>query len=357
MSELNAIDHRDNPAKWAEQLKISAEAVHLYLDSEVVDLHNDHYVPVRLYGYNPHKRHGLGLTRGYFVGQSDLPRLREARLTCTVFDIATNPLRRAGNRAAIAHKNIERITADLLRHPTHFRLVKNHSQFLAAREKGLMGCYIGIQGGQAFQHSRETMEAIPDIVHRITLVHLTNSQIGTTSSPLGKSADGLTSKGRELVEIMNHKRILVDLAHIDRPGFMHAAQIHDKSQPLICTHTGVLGMREHWRNIDDEQILTVTDTGGTIGIMFQSSFLDDTLTRCNPERVLDHMEHVISVAGDECVSIGTDYDGMIIPPHNLRQVTDMPRLVQLMLDRNWSEQRIRRILGLNALRVFKEIRP
>ncbi|HIA03985.1 MAG TPA: hypothetical protein EYN06_09370 [Myxococcales bacterium] len=357
MPDLNAVDHRNDPAHWAAKLDISTEAVELYLDSEIVDLHNDLYVPARLYGYKVHRRHGLGLSRGIFFSHSDLPRLREARLSCTVFDIATNPLRRGRNRATVAIKNIERITSDLAQHPTEMCLVKNHSEYTAAREKGLMGCYLGIQGGQAFQYDRSSMEAIPNSVHRITLVHLTNSQIGTTSSPLGRSGNGLSNRGEQLVEIMNHKRILVDLAHIDRAGFMHAAEVHNKSQPLICTHTGVDGALEHWRNIDDEQIITVTQTGGTVGVIFHSAFLDGGIGRCDPERVLDHMEHVINVAGDEHVSIGTDYDGLIIPPRGLREVTDMPRLVQMMLNRNWPELRIRRTLGLNALRVFKEIRP
>jgi membrane dipeptidase len=249
---------------------------------------------------------------------------------------------------------------DIGKHPTHFRFVRNYGEYQAARREGLTAAFIGIQGGQAFQANQASLDAIPEDVHRITLVHLTNSRIGTTSSPLGPDRGGLPQRGRELVEVMNAKRILVDLAHINRAGFMDAADVHDRSQPLICTHTGVSGVHDHWRNIDDEQIRRVTDTGGVIGVIFHSMFLAPVLhglARCPMEAILLHMEHVIHIAGEHAVSIGTDYDGMIVPPLPLQQVTDLPRLVQGMLDRKWPETRIRGALGLNALRVFQEIRP
>lgn len=355
------MDHRADPQAWATSLGISREAVDLYLDSEVVDLHNDLYVPARLIGFNVHKRHRPGVFGAKFMNQTDFPRLREAGLSAVFFDLATNPARRGRVRGPVAHRNIARVRADLKQHPERFRLCSRHSDYVAARAAGLTAAFIGIQGGQAFQLDREALEAIPDVVSRITLVHLTNSRIGCTSSPLGPDKGALTPRGVELVEVMNHKRILVDLAHINRAGYMHAADVADPTQPLICTHTGVAGVRPHWRNIDDEQIRVVSNTGGTVGIIFHSMFIGPRtflgLGRCDAERVVDHIAHVIDVAGEEHASIGTDYDGMIVPPLALQQVTDMPRIVQLMLDRGFGEQRIRRVLGLNALRVLREIRP
>jgi len=348
-------DHDSNA--WAARLGISKESLDLYLDSEVLDLHNDLYVPARLYGYNVHRVHRPRLFGALFFGHSDLPRIRHASLSGVVFDIATNPLRTSGQRASVTHKNIERIRQDLAQYPDDFRLVSSHSEYRAARAAGATACFVGIQGGQAFQHDEESLAAIPDVVSRVTLVHLTSSRIGHTSSPLGAGKGGLKDTGAALIEHLNHKRILVDLAHINREGYMEAAKLHDRSQPLVCTHTGVQAVRPCWRNIDDEQIRVIAETGGTIGIIFHSGFLAKTWLRCDPDRVIDHMAHIIDVVGDEFVSIGTDYDGVIRPPRRLREVTDMPVLVQSMLDRGWSEDRIRRILGQNALRIIQEIRP
>jgi membrane dipeptidase len=356
---LSITDHGHDPVAWATSLGISREAVDLYLDSDVIDLHNDLYVPARLYGYDVHRRHRPWLFGFRFTGQTDLPRLREARLTGICLDIATNPARPGNNRSAVAHRNIERVRRDLGEHPEHFRFVRTMREYRAARLDGLTACFIGIQGGQAFQHDRKSLEDLPEaLVHRVTLVHLTNSRIGSTSSPLGPDRGGLTSRGCELVEVLNQKRILVDLAHINRAGFLHAADVHDRTQPLICTHTGVNGVYRHWRNLDDDQIRLVADTGGVVGIMFHGLFLDGSQWRhCPPERVLDHMEHVIEVAGEQAVAIGTDWDGMVIPPKGLEEPGRLPRLVQLMLDRKWSEARIRGALGTNALRTFELIAP
>ena len=355
MTTLTYTDHRAAPAAWARALGVSREAVDLYLASEVVDLHNDMYVPARVYGYDVHGRHRPRLPRSAFFGHTDLPRLREARLGAVVLDIATNPLRRGSRRLPVTLRNVARIRADLARHPGEVRLVTCFSEYRAAREAGETACFVGIQGGQAFQYDDASIAAIPPEVHRITLVHLTNSGIGCTSSPLGRDRGGLTSRGIELVRAMNARRILVDLAHINRAGFFHAAEVHDRSQPLICTHTGVSGIHPHWRNIDDEQLRIVAATGGTIGIIVHNAFLGRG--RGSPETVVDHLQHVIDTVGDAHASIGTDYDGFIVPVRGLEEVTSLPRLVQAMLDRRFSSDSIQRVLGGNASRVFEAIRP
>ncbi len=357
-SDFPVPDHRADPAAWARQLGVTPRAVELYLESEVVDLHIDLYVPARLYGYDVHRRHRPWFLGWRFTGHTDLPRIREARLAVAVMDIATNPARTGPRRGQVTARNVARLAADLAQHPDDFRLVRNHTEYRAARAAGLTACYVSIQGGQAFQHSPETIAAIPEEVHRITLVHLTNSRIGCTSSPLGPDRGGLTPRGLELVQAMNARRILVDLAHINRAGFFDAVAAHDRTQPLICTHTGVSGVFPHWRNLDDEQLRAVADTGGVVGIMFHGLFLNGSSWRyVSPALVVRHMEHVVKVAGEGAVALGTDYDGMVVPPEGLGEITRLPVLVQHMLDAGWPEARVRGALGANALRTFEAIRP
>ncbi len=122
------------------------------------------------------------------------------------------------------------------------------------------------------------------------------------------------------------------------------------------THTGVSAVTRHWRNLDDEQLRAVADTGGTIGVMYQSSFLGDPSFGGRARSVVDHLEHIVETVGDEHASLGSDWDGAINPPRDLRSPLDLPRLVQLMLDRRWSPDRIRGILGANFLRVVERLR-
>ena len=156
---------------------------------------------------------------------------------------------------------------------------------------------------------------------------------------------------------MNAKRCLVDLAHINPAGFWSAMEVHSPSLPVACTHTGVDGVHPHWRNLDNDQIRAVADTGGVVGVIFHGGFLDGSPFRCDPEHVVYHLEHIISVGGEASAAIGTDYDGMIVPPRRLEDVTKLPVLVQIMRDRGWKDALIQRVLGGNAIRLFKSIRP
>ncbi|MGH7893260.1 MAG: dipeptidase, partial [Candidatus Binatia bacterium] len=152
--------------------------------------------------------------------------------------------------------------------------------------------------------------------------------------------------------------IFVDLAHIHEQSFWDAVAAHDKTQPLIATHTGVKGVTPHWRNLTDEQIRGIADTGGVVGIIFQDAFLRRPDGPRDGAMVVEHLEHVIRVAGEDVAALGSDFDGMITPPPDFASAdTAYVRLVQRMLDRRWSEERIRKVLGGNFLRALGTLRP
>jgi membrane dipeptidase len=218
-----------------------------------------------------------------------------------------------------------------------------------------------VQGGNAFDAAPESIFSVPDkLITRVTVVHLTNSVLGASSAPMSflRRHRGLTARGKDFVKALNAARVFVDLAHIDPKSFWDAVGVHDRAQPLIVTHTGVSGVRPLWRNIDDRQVKAVADTGGTIGIIYAQAFLGRPGGPRDGAMVVEHMEHVIKVAGEDFVSIGSDYDGSIIPPPGLRSGGDSyPRLVQYMLDRGWNDGRIGKVLGGNALRALGLLRP
>jgi membrane dipeptidase len=151
--------------------------------------------------------------------------------------------------------------------------------------------------------------------------------------------------------------VFVDLAHAHPESFWDAVDAHDGRLPLLSTHTGVSGVYPSWRNLDDRQLRAIADTGGVVGIIYSSFFLVPRGREDGVRMVVEHMEHAIRVAGEEHVGLGTDYDGFIIPPPDLRSADSYPRLVQAMLDAGWSERRIARVLGGNFLRAFGEMRP
>ena len=358
LSSLSYVDHRADPDAWAKDLGVSREAIDVYLASDVIDLHVDAFIWTRVVGYDLLRRHGRGLFRGRFYSHTDLPRLREARVTGAIWSITTNPFRSKGGRAEVFEENLARLQSILARAPDEVALVKNAAEYRAAKGAGKHAAFVGIQGGNALDRDAKAVEACGDLVVQVTLVHLSTSSLGVTSAPLksGKSG-GLTKAGIELVERLDARRIFVDLAHVDRRGFFDAVEHHDKSLPLIDTHTGIAGVTPHWRNIDDEQMKAIADTGGTIGVIFHGGFLGESYwSGGSCARIVDHLGHICDVVGEDFASLGSDWDGMIVTPRDMPTCLELPRLVQVMLDRRWSHARIQKILGGNFLRALALLR-
>jgi membrane dipeptidase len=313
-----------------------------------VDLHVETFVWTRIFGYDLTRRHGPGALRARYFGQADLPRLREAGLSTVVMSIATNPARRHGTR-----------TATLLANLTRMQRITSTSGS-ASPSDGLT-VHLAVQGGNAFDSPADVRLVPVGALVRVTLMHLTDSRLGATSSPLGRSRGrgGLTAEGRALVEALNERRILVDLAHASRPTFSDAIDALDACRPMlppVVTHTGVCGTHQSWRNLDDGQIRAIADRGGVIGIMYHRGFLGRPPWKVGAEAIVRHLEHTIAVGGEDVAALGSDWDGMIVTPRDMPTCLELPVLVERMLARRWPEDRIRRVLGQNALRIIASTR-
>jgi membrane dipeptidase len=353
-------DYREDPDAWARELGISREAVELYLSCDIIDLLTPSFVWTQvLPRYDLTRRHRPRLPRSAFINQLDLPRAREAQLTGVCWDIPTDPvgpLHRTSKRVETTRRNITRIVDMLSRFPDEFAVARTAGDYRTVRARGLTAGFIGIQGGEAFESSPEELDRVADLVHRITLVRLSESRIGAPRNKRRRAHVGLSDFGREYAQRVQANRILVDLSHINRKGFFDALEVTDPSVPVVVTHTGVNGVRPLWRNIDDDQIKAIAERAGTIGIVFHPYFLAHGIT-CPLATVVDHMEHVVRTAGEDFVSIGSDFDGMITLPDGFRDVTHMPKLVALLLERGWSAERIAKAMGGNFLRVLDAVRP
>ena len=355
--DLSALDARTPDEDVAREVGVLLDAVQLVRASEVIDLHLESYIPPRIYGYDLFARHDRHFFRGHFFGHIDFPRALDGGMTGGMWSIATNIARGAAGRWRALEENVAGLRGEIEATEGRMVVVTDLTQWRAARARGAHACLLTVQGGNAYDAAPDA-GALPDVV-RVTVLHLSNSRLGRTSSPLNLGGEpGLTAEGRAFVEQLDAAKIFVDLAHIDREGFWDAVEVHDASLPLIVTHTGVTGVKPHWRNIDDEQIRAVADTGGVVGIMFHPEFLRRRGQPNDASMVIDHLEHVIDVGGEASAAIGSDYDGAITPPPDLRDgFCAFYRLAQIMLERGWPEPRIVRVLGQNFLESFGRLRP
>ena len=343
-------------AAWAAELGISTAAVELYRASEIIDLHIDSFIWQRTLGYDLTKRHRAPLW-GAFLGQVDFPRILEAEISGATWIITTNPLREPADRAATLLRNLNELCRTFERVPERFQVVTNCAQYEAARGAGKHAAFLGIQGGNALDLSLEDMARLCDgRVLRVTLVHLSSSRIGSTSSPMRLRDTGLSAFGASMVALLNERRVLIDLAHISARGFWAACEAHAKDVPFVVTHTGVSGVYRHWRNLDDDQIRAVARSGGVVGIMYHAPFLGDRPWAGRVDTVARHLEHVYRVAGEDTPALGSDWDGSIITPRDMPTCLELPRLVEALQKRALPDRAIQKLLGANFLRVVRQIR-
>ncbi|MFN3200240.1 MAG: dipeptidase [Bradymonadia bacterium] len=331
------------------------------LPPHVIDLHIDTFIPVRLWRYDVLRHHGRGPLRGRFFGHLDLPRMREAGLTGAMWSITTNPFRTARSRWRVFQHNMERIDALVAESGGQLAWATDAAGYHQARARGAHAMLLSIQGGNALEAPLRAGTVPTELLQRltrVTVVHLTNASLGATSSPAHymRRDKGLTDLGRDLIALLNAHRVFVDLAHAHPRTFWDAVEAHDGSQPLVATHTGICGVRPHWRNLDDAQIRAIADTGGVVGVIFAAAFLRRRGGPRGPEMVVEHLEHIRNVGGEACPAIGSDYDGAIIPPRGLRSGAELPAVVQVMTQRGWTTGQIEGALGGNFLKAFEALR-
>lgn len=349
---------RESRIAWARRLGVSDAAIDLMVSNEVIDLHVDSFIWTRLLSYDPLIRHEAGPISARWLCQADLPRLLDAGVSSATWVITTNPLRNQRQRLRALVNNFRHLRSIVDSPQSGARFVTNYREYAEARARGIHAAFIGIQGGNALSDPISAEVFPVEAILRVTLVHLTDSDLGCTSSPLRLGADrGLLPRGRQLVQELESRQTLVDLAHASTTLFWDVVATHDRCRPLIVSHTGVAGVHRHWRNIDDRQLRAIADSGGVIGILFHGPFLGDPVWGGSVASVAKHLVHAMRCVGPEHVCLGSDWDGLIATPLDMPSCLELPRLVQALLDQGVCENDIEWILGKSAVRLLRLARP
>lgn len=331
-------------------MSASAEALHVHRTHPAIDLHADTLMWMRWLGYDIWTRHEPPLPRAAFGGHVDVPRMREGGMAAQFFSLVSIPNLARGRGPARAISEQIDLLDDNVARDKGLRLVRRTDEILAAEHDGAIGALLGIEGAHGLEGDIANLDRFARRGLRyLGLLHFSANEAGHPAYGKGRRDDaGLTPWGRELVLRCGDLGVLVDLAHINKRGFLDACAL--SRLPPIVSHTGVLGAFEHWRNIDDEQLRAVADRGGVVGVIFCPRYLGAD----GIEPVVKHMLHVLDVVGEDVPALGSDWDGFIIPSRPLKDPTGLPLLTEALLAAKVPERVIGKILRGNVLRVLAE---
>lgn len=327
------------------------EARALHDEICVLDLHADTAKLMDKLGYDLAARHDRPMPRVANVfGHVDLPRLRDGGVAGQFFSFWTTPYPERGCARSVA-RQLDALDDAMARNPADLAWTRTGAEVRAAKASGKIAALGGIEGGQALEGDLATIEAFARRgVRYLGLLHFSANAIGRPAKGRGAdSSAGLTGFGRDAIRECERTGVIVDLAHINRRGYFDALEV--ATLPPMVSHTGVLGVHQHWRNIDDEQLRAIADKGGCVGIIFARRYLGSA----SIDAVVDHLLHVIDVAGEDVPALGSDFDGFVVPPHGLEDVAALPNLTVALSRRGVATRVLEKILGGNVLRVLDAV--
>ncbi len=328
-------------------------------DALVIDSHNDTIVMhirrgnLSLFSEESNAKSGfdgvISFTRGEYPDAAAWPiqinfaRMRESGIDAGFFAIDVTLARH--NHLAYALDGLGFLFADLQAHPDEVVMVRQAADITRAKAEGKLAAVLALEHANCTERSLNVVRALYALgVRSIGLTHNISSYAADGCKEQREGV-GLTRFGVELVREMNRLGMLVDLAHISPSGFYHALEVSDK--PVIFSHGNAHALCPHPRNLTDDQLRALADNGGVIGVSYVPTFVDEKQPTF--ERLLDHVDHIVQIAGIETVALGSDFDG---GGNLLEDASQTPLITEALFKRGYSESDLKKILGQNTLRVL-----
>lgn len=178
-----------------------------------------------------------------------------------------------------------------------------------------------------------------------------NNQNKYASGP--ESNQGLTPAGRRLLRSMSDLGIMLDLSHLNEKCFWDSIELTDLIP--VASHSNARSLTDHPRNLNDKQLLAISELGGVVGVVLYNTFLRTGDHHSTLEDVFLHIDYIVNLCGEDHVGIGTDMDGARIDefPRELSSISCLPQISEYLINKGYSRKRVSKIMGGNFMRVLK----
>jgi membrane dipeptidase len=330
---------------------MDTSAADLHRSLIVIDGHCDTATTAAGIGHNGEDVPPLDITTRLDAGHVDFPRLLEGGVTAQFFALYTNS-RLIHEARATTWRLLEAMEASF----SSSALVipgTRAQDVLDAKASGKLAAFLTIEGGEAIGESLDDLRAFH--ARGVRLMTLTWNRINA----IGRGADnpgpdGLTPFGLRVVAEMERLGMIVDASHLCDQALDELLAVAQR--PVVASHSNARALVPQVRNLTDSQAERIAATGGLVGATFVGEFVDPVPANVSLSRFIDHVDHLVSVAGIEHVGLGSDFDGfeadrgLLMP-----DCSQLPALTAGLAGRGYTEAGIRAIMGGNWLRVMKEI--
>jgi membrane dipeptidase len=283
-------------------------------------------------------------------------------------------------------------------HPNDLMLATTAADIRRAKAGHKIAALMGMEGGHMIDDDLRLLRLYAALgVRYLTLTHFKNNNWADSSTDKPKH-NGLTPFGKDVVRELNTLGVMVDISHVADKTFYDAIEV--SKAPVIASHSSCRAIDKHPRNMTDDMLRALAKNGGVVMINYEVSFLSEeyrvasdkasggvvaqlaamskkcggdeacstlesarintaammsgALPKVTWEKIVEHIDHAVKVAGADHVGLGSDFDGATMPI-GMEDASKLPKITDALLKKGYSEQDIEKILGGNILRVMEQV--
>lgn len=386
---LRADKSDPSPPKSRAPVKLTEEALRLHREALLIDGHNDLPWQFREKKDLSFRKIDLHQSQKALGLHTDIPRLIQGGVGAQFWSAyVPADTGKKGTAVRLTLEQLDVVKRMVSAYPDTFEMAYTADDIVRIRKKGKIASLIGVEGGHSIDNSLGVLRMLYALgVRYMTLTHSETLDWADSATDEPRH-HGLTEFGEQVVREMNRLGMLVDISHVSAETMRHVLRV--TRAPVIASHSSAFALAEHPRNVPDDVLATLRKNDGVVMVNFYPGFIVPEAARLRRDvfqvmreyqkkypderefraafaqwrkehpiptgsvhTVVDHIEHIIKVAGVDHVGLGSDYDGINSVPKQLEDVSCYPYITQELLNRGYRKEDILKILGGNLLRVLR----